>query len=377
MSKPFFSIILPTKNRPVFLRDAIRSVLLQNFDDYELIVSDNFNDETTKKAIEEFKKDSHLIYIRTDRELNIPDHWEFAGKRANGIYTLILTDRSFLKQGALRDINDTIRNLSNPAVVFWKYGYFDEKKGVLESEREEAGFKILNSTDLLKNFGRTLDAHFLPRPHVGCYREDLIEKIRRDVGHLYLPYGPDFTSSLLALAYVKKVVFIPRPLLFLQGASVSAGTKAQSNINSYIKSLNLSDPYEFVPSKSPVNTNLIFNDLVKIKNLAGGNFQNLDIDWVFYFVVYYQALVEMKIIRGVNKKDLAEFWKEWSRALQTFNKDFQRAVRNGIRKRWLNIFKSYLRETFVGSLLLRLKRLLMRKPTYCFASVLEVGGFEN
>ena len=51
MAKPFFSIVIPTKNRPELLRDAIRSVLLQNFDDYELIVSDNFNDERTKKLL--------------------------------------------------------------------------------------------------------------------------------------------------------------------------------------------------------------------------------------------------------------------------------------------------------------------------------------
>ena len=44
--QPFFSIVIPTKNRPEYLRESIQSVLLQDFTDYELIVSDNFNDKT-------------------------------------------------------------------------------------------------------------------------------------------------------------------------------------------------------------------------------------------------------------------------------------------------------------------------------------------
>ncbi|KKR79347.1 MAG: Glycosyl transferase [Microgenomates group bacterium GW2011_GWB1_40_9] len=375
MSKPFFSIILPTKNRPVLLRDAIRSVLSQNFDDYELIVSDNFNDETTKKAVEEFKKDSHLIYIRTDRELNIPDHWEFAGKRANGIYTLILTDRAFLKQGALQDIYDTIKGSKDQAVIFWKYGYFDEERGVLESEKEEAGLKILNSTDLLKDFGRTLDAHFLPRPHVGCYREDLIEKIRRDVGRLYLPYGPDFTSSLLVLSYSENVVFIPRPLVFFQGATLSAGTKAQSSIVTYLNSLNLHDPYKYVPIKAPINGNLIFNDFLKIRDIAGRNFRDISVNWSFYFNKCYQELREKGIIWKVNKETLADFWKEWTKALLSFDEETQTAVKKNFLRTWISVLKSFLKATPVGNILVKIKRAISGKPTFHYSSALEAGGF--
>ncbi len=373
--KPFFSVIIPTKDRPALLRDAMKSVILQDFDDYELIVSDNFNNERTKEVVDEFGSDPRLKYIRPDKELNIPDHWEFAGKKASGKYVLILTDRSFLKQGALKEVYSVIKESKEPSAVFWKYGYFNEKKGVLRSERSEPGFRNFSSLSLLEEFSRTLDAHSLPRPHVGCYRHDLIEKIRNDIGALYLPYAPDYTSSLLVLAHIDNVVFIPRPLFFFQGASVSAGTRAQSNITRYLKSLNLSDPYEFVPIKSSVNTNMIFNDLAKIKNIAGGNFRKIDINWVFYFVLYYQTLVEMKIIWGVKGSKLAGFWKEWSRTLSTFDKNFQKLVRAGIRRRWFNIFKSYLRETFLGSVLLGFKRLLMKKPTYRFSNMLEAGGF--
>ncbi len=51
---PFFSVVNPTKSRPTPLQDAIQSVLLQDFDDYELIVSNNFDDERTRQVVEPF-----------------------------------------------------------------------------------------------------------------------------------------------------------------------------------------------------------------------------------------------------------------------------------------------------------------------------------
>jgi len=377
VAKPFFSIVIPTKNRPELLRDAISSVLLQNFDDYELIISDNFNDEKTKKVIDEFKDNPHLNYIRTEKELNIPDHWEFATKKTRGVYTLILTDRAFLKQGSLKDIHETIKELNDPSVVFWKYGYFDEKKKILQGEKKEVKVQILKSADLIKNFSRTLDAHFLPRPHVGCYRFDISEKIRKDIGQLYLPYGPDYTSSLLFLAYNDSVAFIPRPLVFFQGASFSAGTAAQFSISPYLKTLNLSDPYKYIPIKAPINSSLIFNDFLKIKNLAGGNLKNININWVFYFGMCYQELVEKRIIWKADKKSLTEFFKEWEGALLLFDKKTQVSVRKEIRRRYFNVLKSYLKSSFLGNFLMRIKRALSGKPTCFYSSALKAGGFKN
>jgi len=52
---PLFSIVIPTKNRPGLLKDTVSSVLLQNFKDYELIVSDDSSNNTTKLLISDFQ----------------------------------------------------------------------------------------------------------------------------------------------------------------------------------------------------------------------------------------------------------------------------------------------------------------------------------
>ena len=309
--------------------------------------------------------------------MNIPDHWEFATKNTKGVYTLILTDRAFLGQGALRDIHDIIIESKEASVFFWKYGYFNEQKKVLRGEKEEEGSQILKSKDLLRNFGSTLDAHYLPRPHVGCYRFDIVQKIKQNIGRLYLPFGPDYTSSLLALAYSDSVIYLPRPLVFFQGASLSSGTQAQVSVVSYLKSLNLFDPYKYVPIKAPINTSLIFNDFLKIRSLVGDNFKDIDIDWIFYFGIIYQELIEKKMIWGVDKKVQAELLEEWAKALALFDKQFQMAVKKELRKRWINVVKSYIRKTFMGDFLAKIKRAFLGKPTRFYSSALEAGGFKS
>ena len=51
---PFLSFIIPTKNRPDYPRFAIKSVLAQTDQDYELVISDNFSSKDTYKVVRSF-----------------------------------------------------------------------------------------------------------------------------------------------------------------------------------------------------------------------------------------------------------------------------------------------------------------------------------
>jgi len=173
-------------------------------------------------------------------------------------------------------------------------------------------------------------------------------------------------------------MYIPRYLFFCQGAVVSVGTASQLNTQYYFDSLNATEPYRFVPVKAPIISSLLLNDFLKIKNLAGGNLKNINIDWVFYFGACYQELIEKKmIIPGVDQKVLPELFEEWRKALTLTDKKTQAAVRREIRRRYIRISKSYLKECFLGDFFVRVKRFLLRKPTIVFESALAAGGFKD
>ena len=78
MKPPFFSVVIPTYNQASFLKNAIRSVINQNFKNYEIIIIDNNSKDDTKKTVEEFVAEvteekfpekKHLVEIE-DQEFN-------------------------------------------------------------------------------------------------------------------------------------------------------------------------------------------------------------------------------------------------------------------------------------------------------------------
>ena len=64
VDNPFFSIIIPTYNRAVFIGKAIESVLSQTFSNFELIVVDDGSVDDTEKIVKSFSSPK-LRYIKT------------------------------------------------------------------------------------------------------------------------------------------------------------------------------------------------------------------------------------------------------------------------------------------------------------------------
>lgn len=60
---PKFSVIIPTYNRLVFLKEAIDSVLGQTFSDFELIVVDDGSQDGTDRLLRQNIRDHRLKYI--------------------------------------------------------------------------------------------------------------------------------------------------------------------------------------------------------------------------------------------------------------------------------------------------------------------------
>jgi len=62
--KPLVTVIIPTYNRDWILKEAIESVLSQDFDDFELIVVDDGSTDNTESIIDEYAGD--IIVLRQD-----------------------------------------------------------------------------------------------------------------------------------------------------------------------------------------------------------------------------------------------------------------------------------------------------------------------
>ena len=325
MKPPFFSIVVPTRGRPELLRNALVSALRQDFEDFEVVVSDNFNDEKTQSALEEFGGHERLRCVRTDRLLNMPEHWDFATQHARGEYVLILTDRSVLKQGALTTIHEAIISARGPVeVCSWCWSLYEKSVGW-----EYAKFRLGNeqivkflSIDLAEKFCSGLGPYVfsLPRGLNSCYKRTLMKRLRAEFGSPFKPISPDYTLAFTILANVKEVLFINQPLFISQERKESNGIKYSRGIDTgYLRSLGDRDLCSMVPIKVPLLTNALMEDFLVVKEEIGGNLSDVECDWPDYFERCYKDLLVMESAGIRSSGEMAELFDEWKRALNGFD----------------------------------------------------------
>jgi glycosyltransferase involved in cell wall biosynthesis len=100
MKIPFYSIVIPTYNRAGDLANAIKSVLKQNYDNWEIVVSDNKSTDTTGKLIREIK-DPRIRYYLNKIHCNVQDNIQKGISKARGKYIFLLGDDDILYQNNL------------------------------------------------------------------------------------------------------------------------------------------------------------------------------------------------------------------------------------------------------------------------------------
>src|SRR6516225_3284835 len=103
-----FSIVIPTVDRHYLLEHTLRSYLMMDRSDFEVIVSDNFSSSATKAVVDAHRHDGRLKYYRTDRRMPMPEHWDFAWSKASGRYVLINCDDDGLSASGLVQIDRAI-----------------------------------------------------------------------------------------------------------------------------------------------------------------------------------------------------------------------------------------------------------------------------
>ena len=67
MYKCKVSICIPAYKRTVFLRRLLQSIEMQTFKDFEVIVSDDSDDDSVFQLVNEFSKNINILYFKNIR----------------------------------------------------------------------------------------------------------------------------------------------------------------------------------------------------------------------------------------------------------------------------------------------------------------------
>ena len=89
MKNIYFSIILPTFNRANLIKRAIQSVLDQKFKNWELIIVDNYSNDSTEEIVKNFSK-NNIIFTKFKNQGIIAKSRNYGIKLSKGEYLAFL-----------------------------------------------------------------------------------------------------------------------------------------------------------------------------------------------------------------------------------------------------------------------------------------------
>lgn len=355
----FFSIVLPTKDRVLLLEPLIKSILDQDFKDFELIISDNSDTEETQDLLTRFQ-DKRINNTRTGG-LKMADNWDQSIKLASGKYMLLFSDKMLIKKGALKYLHNYLEN--NPAeCVTWDLDISCDKEKVFFKSSQLDHKSKINSKELIKKIILS-DYHsydVAPFHCNSCISVKLLNKIRSQSGRISHQLNPDYTFSYQVVLNVQEIHRLEKSLVILRQQDLETG---YGNGFSQIKKTEAGDDFmknneDWVKRTGerieiPVHGNkfiidMMLKDLYEILKIFDVNpetYATLDERVISY---YCRTLDEIywRIKMGVNMNDEYACWKE---SLLNEKQPTQKKVNEYLISLRFQIIKIYL-TNFIKSL---------------------------
>jgi len=90
-NKPFASFCFSTYRRPSYLRSTLEKILLQTFTDFEVIVSDNDENESAKEIVNSFH-DQRIKYFPNGENLGMKKSYNKSLERSSGSFITMIAD---------------------------------------------------------------------------------------------------------------------------------------------------------------------------------------------------------------------------------------------------------------------------------------------
>lgn len=296
-SRPFVSVVIPTRNRPDMVGYAMQSLSRQSFRDFEVIVCDNHTGQPCKSVFDELA-DERFRYIAPPVPLSMHDNWEFACDAAEGDFVTVLIDKTVLRPSALEILYKAVE--THPAEV---YSWWAEVYRPDDEQRSNNGGRYIPLdapvaspsyfdpvAELRRRYGLDVRRgtegvrYFWGKICFGAYHRDLIRRIKQGAGRLFHAINPDYTSMLAALAHTAKAVDVGEPLLIQFRSVRSNGARCAVHPEVSLRFLTDTDPSLVLLDTLPVpglyssQHNVVAHDYVLMKNVLGKAFPDVQLE---------------------------------------------------------------------------------------------------
>jgi glycosyltransferase involved in cell wall biosynthesis len=232
---PFFSILIPSYNRPDELSRCMSSIIAGSFEDYEIIISDDNSPRKSEieAVVQSFGSGGKIRFYQQASNLKEPDNKNFLVNKARGQFNIILGDDDTLAKEALSYLYNYIDVEPRSDIYGFGYRVVDEHGGHLSVNRSSRSVHLENHVSRLK----LLEAGLLPmvifHPATFCCRAG-VEKA--------LPYsaqvgiGEDLFFLLEVVLNNYSITVVPKTLFNWRKVQDIASVKQGNQSAEYLAS---------------------------------------------------------------------------------------------------------------------------------------------
>ena len=305
---PLLSVIIPTRNRPELLKVAISSLLDQRTSNFELVISDNSDEDFAHLNFSHYvsvQDDPRVSYLKPNNVMSMVDHWNWAIKQGKGRYVTILTDRMVFKREGLSRLLEVLSQ-NQPNLLCYLHDSLSGEQPPLKYKRKAGTGTVIqiNCENILFACSKGVISRYWPRMlNSACLRTTLNE-IEDIYGKVFSGIAPDYSFCFRAMDYLNNFSLLDQSLIISSAHSVSNGksfiTKRDSKQRSdFLKLSDLSMSQDetkifengFINWREPVPYNIELLEYMLAKNAKISNkFPEID-----YESFYLNALARIRV----------------------------------------------------------------------------------
>jgi glycosyltransferase involved in cell wall biosynthesis len=284
-------IIIPTRNRPDLVRNALASVLGQSDCEVEVLVSDNSTSSEDQASLSQYCQElqnKRLRYIAPPEPLPMSQHWNWALEQALSLYNAshftFLTDRMVFKPDALRSLIPIITAHPDRVVSYMHDKVLDFAPPYKVHQNDWTGklYEVATARLLKLSAESVMYDACIPRMLNCVVPRITIEAIKARFGNVFSSLAPDWNFAYRVLELLDSILFLHKALLVHYSQVRSNGENVNRGISDgtygqYLKDLptpmNIDAPYPEIITV----WNAVINEYVFVKKESGSaKFPNLN-----------------------------------------------------------------------------------------------------
>jgi len=218
-----FTIVIPTRERCDTLLYSLRTCTDQDYENFDIVVSDNASKDRTKEVVESFH-DSRIRYVNTGRRVSMSENFDFGLSQVSEGFVMIMGDDDGLLPGAIHRVSDIINKtqvrsvISSSCAYSWPNHPAKSLRNMM-SWNASAVDEIRDSKEWLKKMlsFTPLYTFDLPGLYMGFVHIDVVRSMTKN-SFFFRSMTPDAYSALACAVALDKYAYSGRPFC-IHGAS--------------------------------------------------------------------------------------------------------------------------------------------------------------